>query len=154
RFPAWSFDGRTIAYICDVNGVGQVFTRALDSSQAAQITNGKDSALDPFWSADGSRIYFQLGRDLYVTSATGGAPHLLVKDSFPASLSSDGRRLAFFRPTTRTVWLARADGSEPVEYGAKGFQRARGAMVRFSPDGSTLAVLALPDSNSGTTLEL
>jgi eukaryotic-like serine/threonine-protein kinase len=152
--PAWSFDGRTLAYVCDVNGVDQVFTRATDSPQAAQITNGKDPSLAPFWSADGARIYFHQVTGLHVTSATGGAPQLLIKDAMSGSLSSDGRRLAFYRPTTRTVWLARADGSEPVECAAKGLQGVRAAMLRFSPDGAYLAVLAIPGSNSGSTLEL
>ncbi len=155
RSPAWSLDGRTLAYVCDVGGVGQVFTRAVDSPVAAQITNGKDPVFAPFWSADGSRIYFQQGPSSYVISATGGAPQLLVKDAVSGSLSADGQRLAFFRPTNGGVWLARADGSEPAQYRGKGLpQRFRGGMLRFSPDGKELAVLALPDSNSGSTLEL
>ena len=31
--PAWSPDGKTLAYVADVNGITQVFTRSLGSSQ-------------------------------------------------------------------------------------------------------------------------
>ena len=37
--PAWSPDGRTVAYIGEKDGVLQVYTRALGSSMAAQITH-------------------------------------------------------------------------------------------------------------------
>ncbi len=59
RSPAWSFDGRTLAYVCDVDGVAQLFPRATDSPSAAQVTNEKQPALAPFWSADGPRSTFR-----------------------------------------------------------------------------------------------
>ena len=155
RSPAWSFDGRSLAYICEVDGVWQVFSRAVDSPSAAHITNGKEPALEPFWSADGSRIYFQQRGNLYVASATGGAPQLLAQDAVNGDLSSDGRRLAFFRPSKGGVWLSGADGSGAVQYRGKNFPaRLRAAVLRFSQDGESLAVLALPDSSSGSTLDL
>ncbi len=155
RSPSWSFDGRTLAYVCDVDGIAQVFTRATDSPLAAQVTNENEPAVAPFWSADGSQLYFQKGPSLYVTSAAGGAPQLLVTDAIFGNLSSDGRRLAFLRPTTGAIWLARADGSEARQYHGKNFPpRVRTGALRFSPDGAYLAALVIPDSSSGSTLDL
>jgi eukaryotic-like serine/threonine-protein kinase len=42
--PAWSPDGRTLAYTAVVNGVRQVFVRAVGSPDAAQITRGTTGA--------------------------------------------------------------------------------------------------------------
>ncbi|HSK16895.1 MAG TPA: hypothetical protein VK915_12105 [Gaiellaceae bacterium] len=57
---------------------------------------------DPTWSPDGSRIAFTSGRDgdyeLYVVSASGGAPARLTRNSRPdvePAWSPDGRRIAF-----------------------------------------------------------
>ena len=38
--PAWSPDGRSIAYDMSVNGRSQIFVRSLDSDSPAQITHG------------------------------------------------------------------------------------------------------------------
>ncbi len=90
-----------------------------------------------------------------MTSASGGAPQLLVGDAIFGSLSSDGRRLAFYRPTTGGILLARADGSEAAPYHGKNFPpRLRAATLRFSPDGASLAVLEIPTTSSGSTLDL
>src|SRR5207247_11045851 len=56
--PAWSPDGKTLAYVADVNGVTQVFTGSLGSSLRAPITHSRFHCHDPFWSPDGSRIFF------------------------------------------------------------------------------------------------
>jgi hypothetical protein len=42
--PAWSPDGRTLAYVCDVDGVDQIFTRALDANAPARLTQGSTPA--------------------------------------------------------------------------------------------------------------
>lgn len=58
RAPAWSPDGRALAYLREVNGVMQVFTRSLTSNAAAQITQSPVNCSQPFWSPDASRIYY------------------------------------------------------------------------------------------------
>ena len=57
-WPAWSPDGRTLAYIGEAGGLLQVFTRGRDASMAAQITHSPRDCRDPFWSRDGDRIYY------------------------------------------------------------------------------------------------
>src|SRR6185295_13970647 len=60
--PAWSPKGDRIAYIADVDGVLQVFTRSLGSPTPARITHEMESCFNPMWSADASRLYYLTGR--------------------------------------------------------------------------------------------
>src|SRR5439155_20807055 len=52
--PAWSPDGKSIAYVAGVTGQRQLFTRRIDSPVADQITSGDIGRGRPFWSRDGS----------------------------------------------------------------------------------------------------
>ena len=58
RFPAWSPDGKSIAYTADIHGIYQVFTKALGATDTAQLTHAADRCSLPFWSPDGATIYY------------------------------------------------------------------------------------------------
>jgi Tol biopolymer transport system component len=102
--PAWSADGRSLAYAARVDDVFQIFTRTLESPGAARITSSTLDCSQPFWSPDGTRIYYASGRQLWVVGASGGTPRVLVpgittRTGFPtATISPDGATIAFFRP--------------------------------------------------------
>jgi Tol biopolymer transport system component len=157
--PAWSPDGKTLAYIADVDGVLQVFTRAMASPMRQQVTHARFSCRDPFWSPDGARLfYISLAREtegLWSISAAGGEPELAVEDVNAADLSPDGKTLAFFRESAENgwkLWLASPPGSSPVAYSRAPFSERRGfvqATIHFSPDGSKLGawVIAGADLN-------
>lgn len=79
--PAWSPDGKTIAYKAEVDGVVQIFMRTVGSAMRTQITNSRFDCFTPRRSADGSRIFYHsaAGEDaLWQVSAAGGAPQLLI----------------------------------------------------------------------------
>jgi Tol biopolymer transport system component len=140
RMPAWSPDGRSIAYICDVDGQAQIFTRSMDAISGTQISSVSGRALLPFWSHDGSRVYFMLGNDLYFTGAAGGAAQLALRDAAFGTFSPDGKRMAFLRPSDKRLWLANADGSGASPYRSPGFpDELRVAASAFSPDGTRIA---------------
>jgi len=58
QYPAWSHDGKNIAYSAWVHGVAQIFTRTVGASEAAQLTNAPADCIHAFWSADNSTIYY------------------------------------------------------------------------------------------------
>ncbi len=99
--PAWSPDGRTVAYVGLANGITQVFARSLDSTVPAQLTVAESSCHRPFWSPDGARLYYWSGGSLWSIGAAGGPPLETIRNvSFgfmPASISPDGKMIAFFR---------------------------------------------------------
>jgi eukaryotic-like serine/threonine-protein kinase len=154
--PAWSPDGKTLAYVADMNGVLQVFTRELGSSTRQQVTRARFDCRDPFWSEDGTRLYYiSLARDregLYSISTASGEPEIVMEDVNSAALSPDGKTLAFFRETgptqtRKTLWLSSLQGSPPVpstpvpypHHFAVDSSVGEGTL-HFSPDGSKLGV--------------
>jgi serine/threonine protein kinase len=146
--PSWSPDGKTLAYVADVDGVLQVFTRVPGSSARQQVTHTQFHCTDPFWSPDGTRLYYtSLARDrdgLWSISAAGGEPELVMEDAYRAALSPDGKTLAFFRGGRLgqlRLLMSSPPGSPPVPYARPPFGGGPGyveATVHFSPDGSKL----------------
>jgi Tol biopolymer transport system component len=158
--PAWSHDGRNIAFVAEVNGVRQVFARDLASPMAAQLTRGTVDCEAPFWSADGARIFFLQrpagASSLWAVGAAGGAPEMVRENVSAASLAPDGKTLAFLRADPAgadplSLWIAGLDGKEPRKFTAGPFATRdyRSGEIGWSPDGHSLgAWLARWDGRS------
>ncbi|MBS1566821.1 MAG: PD40 domain-containing protein, partial [Bacteroidetes bacterium] len=56
--PAWSPDGRQLAFVRAADGKPQIFLLALDGGEAMQLTKYKYGASSPRWSPDGKQILF------------------------------------------------------------------------------------------------
>jgi len=151
--PAWSPDGKTLAYVAAVDGVLQVFTKAVGSPLRAQVTHAMFDCQDPFWSPDGTRLYYvSLARDrygLWSTSTVGGDPELVMENVLRAAISPDGRTLALMRASdneyggVNTLWLSSPPGNKPTQYtrGAFGDHKFFESRLSFSPDGSKIGLM-------------
>jgi Tol biopolymer transport system component len=96
--PRWSLKGDRIAYVATVDGMLQVFTKSLGSSARTQITHEPQSCFSPFWSPDGTRIFFLTGRrpntSVRSIALAGGGSELVLDGVYRADLSHDGKTLA------------------------------------------------------------
>jgi Tol biopolymer transport system component len=159
--PAWSPDGSTIAYTGEVKGVSQIFTRSLTAPTAVALTKSEVSCAYPFWSPDGTRVFYLSGGGkpnlasseraaasvLYSIGVSGGAPELVLPDVYRAAISPDGKTLALLRyestdETTQRLglWLSSPPGNAPQKFDRppiSGMRYYHGA-IQFSPDGSKL----------------
>jgi len=145
--PAWSSDGRTVAYAATVNGIPQIFSRSLNQPVPAQLTHSEIECWGPFWSPDNTRIlFFSPGipaaesRTLWEIGAAGGAPEARLKGILAAHLSPDGKALAFARRESKglSIWVQPAAQSQPRQLGAKFM--GEDAYLRFSPDGAWIGL--------------
>ena len=60
--PAWSPDGRTIAFSGSKGGISDLYLYDLQSDRVEQLTNGREAELQPAWSPDGRTLAFVTDR--------------------------------------------------------------------------------------------
>lgn len=98
--PAFSHDGRSLAFASNRGGAMQVYVMDLATSGVRKLTSSTLSADQPSWSHDDRRIAFRgsghrdagpyLGpveQSVYVINADGTAPHAVVHPNRPQSSS-------------------------------------------------------------------
>ncbi len=154
--PAWSPDGRQIAFSSDKAGTADIYVLDLATKTERRVTKLNDSAeVDPVWSPDGSRIAFQKqdGTTFIVDLKTGDVKEAIKPTYEPgrASWSANGKSisLAALRPYTRryregtnlieTVDLAsgKVTLTEPAPYKSILTRGVDGPV--YSPDGTRMA---------------
>lgn len=151
--PVWSPDGKSLAYARQVDGTSQVFLRSLGSPAPAQITRSASPCLLPYWSPDGTRIYYHSGRQLWSVGTAGGAPNRVLEDVARSALSPDGKTLVLMRgvPGSSSLWITSSAAAKPEPYRRPPFPEVFGssASLTFSPDGGKLAVVVARRAGSG-----
>jgi serine/threonine protein kinase len=124
--PAWSPKGHVVAYAAEIEGTRQICVRSEHATSFAQVTTSTDDCSHPFWSTDGSRLYYLSRGALWSVSSTGGTPERIQENVQGAAVSPAGQ-LAIVR-----------DGS--VLISGKRLPFGSGVQaVGFSPDGSQVA---------------
>jgi len=119
--PAWSPDGRRIAFCHYANGRGQICTMNADGSDARNVSGNQWCDKSPDWSPDGREIAFVSNHgadwEIYVMNADGSAPTRITqspgKDQRPA-WSPDGTHIAFEsgRLGDLDIFVCDRDGSD------------------------------------------
>jgi eukaryotic-like serine/threonine-protein kinase len=121
--PAYSPNGKRIAFMSEQSGAPEVWICDPDGLNAVQLTSFGGAALNgPKWSPDGQSIAIYRGEErgqVYVVSATGSVPRRLTTppnaDQWPF-WSQDGRWLYFSskRSGQWAIWKMPPQGGEAI----------------------------------------
>ena len=128
HYPAWSPDGKSIAFIRSRNSLGSLRTMLADGSEQRDLSIDQPppgsfrspSRLDaylavPAWSPDGQQLAFVAqGRILYTVHADGFELTRISATMSPPSWSPDGSRLAFAKleDEDMVLYTVKPDGSD------------------------------------------
>ncbi|MGZ5432503.1 MAG: S41 family peptidase, partial [Thermoanaerobaculia bacterium] len=159
RFPAWSPDGKSIAWFSDESGEYQLFLQPQDGKGTPRKINlgGAGFYSDPKWSPDSTKIAFtDNSRTLYVLDVAGGSVTKISSqplyspgdyDEKNHAWSPDSKWLAYVRLTPTYMrqihlWSVDSKQSHPLTDGL-----SDAASPVFDPNGKYLYFLA--STNAG-----
>ena len=118
--PAWSPDGKTIAFSSSRSGSFDIYVMRADGTGTRRLTSTDADDGHPTWSPDGTSIAFSRGSpgDIYVMSADGSDPRVLLGDptgETEPAWSPDGASIAYTQrepgSPVRELWVMRSDGT-------------------------------------------
>jgi len=145
--PAWSPDGRKLAYVSFENGQSEVYIHDLVQRSRRLIASQSGLNGAPAWSPDGTRLaYTQAPNgnvDVFVRNLITGRTQRITRhpaiDTEPA-FSPDGQTLAFTsdRGGRPQVYTVGATGGTAKRLTFEGKENAR---PQYSPDGQRLLVV-------------
>ena len=129
-YPAYSPDGRKIAFGSTRSRGHEIWVCRSDGSNAVQLTTSGGGV--PKWSPDGRTIVYRGGggpnTSVHVISADGGVPKRLTTGpsiDYRAIFSRDGQSIYFAsnRSRTKQIWKVPAAGGDPVQITPDGEDR-------------------------------
>ena len=146
--PAWSPDGRRLAYVSFENKKPVVYVHSLADGKRQVAANFKGSNSAPTWAPDGTRLAVSLSRDggsqIFLVNADGSGVRRLAQssgiDTEPV-FSPDGRSIYFTsdRGGSPQIYRMPAGGGEAQRVT---FDGTYNVSPRISPDGKVLAYIA------------
>lgn len=119
--PAWSADGSRIAYV-DSGGIWLMRSDGSRKELAYKLDDALASSR-PAWSPYGTQLAFAGHGKLFLASTLGSHKAKHIADGTNPAFSPDGKRIAYIdtqRGADARIWIAKADGHDPVALTAIG----------------------------------
>lgn len=152
--PAWSPDGKSIAFQSNRDGPYHIYVMNADGSNLRQLTSGDNDDRHPNWSPDGKIIAVDTGdqvkREIALIDVASKNRTQVTKlgmtSQFP-SFSPDGKTIAFFLYNLgiMDLWTVGKDGGSPAAVTRQLATEANNQCTfachaaRWSPDGTSVA---------------
>ena len=160
--PAYSPDGRQVAFSTNLRGRPHIWIISVDGSNLRQLTSNlnpdpasfESAEIQPAWSPDGTRIAFASNvagnLDIWVVRSDGSGLARLTTDpadDMMPAWSPDSTQIAFAsnRSGSREIWIMNADGTNQRRVTSVGLGKSFPA---FSPDGRQFVFTSAPQSSS------
>ncbi len=140
-WPAFSPDGRSLAYVRVGGRVAELLVRPLDAADAIVVVRSNTTLRPPVWTSDGSQVcYSDVARDLWCVGAAGGTPRRVLQDAYRPQ-PAPGGGLFFVRVFQGQPWLFHraAPAAEPRRVG-ESLPATVSVVSPVSPNGSGLVV--------------
>jgi Tol biopolymer transport system component/predicted Ser/Thr protein kinase len=147
--PAWSPDGRFIAYAAELDGNFDIWVQPVGGGSPVQVTRSPAHDWQPDWSPDGNSIVFRSERDgggLFVVPAFGGRERKLSSFGYRPRWAPDGQKVLCLSPGEKVneypnVFVVDLEGT-PKEISTSvsaNKSDARFGLVGWHPDGRRIS---------------
>lgn len=151
--PAWSPDGRRLAYVSFENNNSEIYIQDILTGQRTLVASNPGINSAPAWSPDGSRLAITLSKDgnpeIYINHLSSRTlqriTHHKAIDTEP-TWSVKGDKIAFTsdRGGTPQIYEISILGGKAKRLSFEGSYNAR---PRYSPDGNSLSIVHISNGN-------
>ncbi|HET6668609.1 MAG TPA: protein kinase [Pyrinomonadaceae bacterium] len=158
QYPAWSADGKQLAYSGEVAGIRKIFRKNLETGEETQLTKGSNDDIQPVWSPDGETLLFVRaiqanqklepadvfgtfeGGDIWSVNVRTGNESKLIDKAVNPAFSPDGKSIAFDAAWvgTHRIWIADSQGHNAQQLTSDTTEEMRHVRPRWSPDGTRI----------------